>query len=51
MIQKTLIVLALAGGLSTAASAGVVNVSNIGGGITLNSGPLTALVLGSGEST
>jgi hypothetical protein len=51
MIKKTLIVLSLAGGLTTAASAGVVNVSNIGGGITLNSGPLTALVLGSGEST
>jgi len=49
MMTKTLLAFALAGGLTSVASAGSVTVSDIGGGIVLNSGPMAPAVFGTDQ--
>jgi len=49
MMTKTLLTFALAGGLASVASAGSINISDIGGGIVLDSGPMTPGVFGNGQ--
>jgi hypothetical protein len=50
MMTKTLLAFALAGGMTTAASGGSIAISDIGGGIVLNSGPMSSSVFGNGQT-
>ncbi|MFN0010668.1 MAG: hypothetical protein ACKVS8_03385 [Phycisphaerales bacterium] len=43
MFTRTVLAFALAGGIASVASAGQIFISNIGGGITMNSGPLSGM--------
>ncbi len=49
-MKSTCLALVLVGTAASAAFAGVINVSDIGGGIVLNSGPLSQVLLGPGQT-
>jgi hypothetical protein len=51
MMTKTLLAFALAGSVASVASAGSIAVSDIGGGIVLNSGPMGPAVFGTSQPT
>jgi hypothetical protein len=51
MMNKALLTVVLAGGLTSAATAGTVRVSDIGGGVTLTSGPLGPEVFGNSQTS
>jgi hypothetical protein len=51
MMNKILLSVLLAGGCASVASAGSVRIADIGGGVTLNSGPLGPGVFGNAQTT